>query len=99
MPSLKRTSFAKRHEGLWIGSASLAVLITVWEMAWRADLISPLFFSGPSAIAVKFAELLASGKLLSALMYTGGNFLVGFALAIAVGVPFGILLGWYRRLF
>jgi ABC-type nitrate/sulfonate/bicarbonate transport system permease component len=62
-------------------------------------MISPLFFSGPSAIAVKFVELAANGKLLSALAYTGGNFLVGFALAIAVGVPFGILLGWYRRLF
>jgi ABC-type nitrate/sulfonate/bicarbonate transport system permease component len=92
-------SFVQRHEGLWIGSASLAVLLVVWEMAWQAGMISPLFFSGPSAVAVKFVELVANGKLISALAYTGSNFLVGFALAIAVGVPFGILLGWYRRLF
>lgn len=95
----RSTSFAKRHEGFWIGTASLAVLVILWEIAWQAGLISPLFFSGPSAVAVKFVELLVSGKLLTALAYTGGNFLVGFALAIVVGVPFGILLGWYRRLF
>jgi ABC-type nitrate/sulfonate/bicarbonate transport system permease component len=104
MPQAERTtrrgkSFVQRHEGLWIGSASIAVLLVVWEMAWQAGMISPLFFSGPSAVAAKFVELSANGKLLSALTYTGGNFLVGFALAIAVGVPFGILLGWYRRLF
>ena len=92
-------SFVQRHEGLWIGSASIAALLVVWEMAWQAGMISPLFFSGPSAVAIKFVELLRNGKLLSALAYTGSNFIVGFALAIAVGVPFGILLGWYRRLF
>jgi NitT/TauT family transport system permease protein len=98
-PTRRGKSFARRHEGLWIGGASLAVLLVVWEMAWQAGMISPLFFSGPSAVAVKFVELLANGKLLSALAYTGSNFIVGFALAIGVGVPFGILLGWYRRLF
>jgi ABC-type nitrate/sulfonate/bicarbonate transport system permease component len=92
-------NFAQRHEGLWIGSASIAVLLVIWEMAWSAGLISPLFFSGPSAVVVKFVELLGNGKLISALAYTGSNFVVGFALAIAVGVPFGITLGWYRRLF
>ena len=98
-PSRRGKSFVQRHEGLWIGSASIAVLLVVWEAAWQAGMISPLFFSGPSAVAVKFIELLANGKLLSALAYTGSNFIVGFALAIAIGVPFGILLGWYRRLF
>jgi ABC-type nitrate/sulfonate/bicarbonate transport system permease component len=92
-------SFAQRHEGFWIGSASLAILLAVWEAAWQAGMISPLFFSGPSAVAVKFVELVGNGKLASALAYTGSNFIVGFALAIAVGVPFGIMLGWYRRLF
>jgi len=92
-------SFVQRHEGLWIGSASITVLLVVWEVAWQAGMISPLFFSGPSAVSVKFVELLGNGKLLSALAYTGSNFIVGFTLAIAVGVPFGILLGWYRRLF
>ena len=92
-------SFAQRHEGLWIGAASLAVLLAVWEAAWQAGMISPLFFSGPSAVAIKFVELIGNGKLFSALAYTGTNFIVGFALAIVVGVPFGILLGWYRKLF
>jgi NitT/TauT family transport system permease protein len=94
-----RKSFATRHEGFLISAASLAVVAVLWEFAWQRGLISPLFFSGPSAIAVKFVELVGNGKLAAALAYTGFNFLIGFLLAIAVGVPFGILLGWYRRLF
>jgi NitT/TauT family transport system permease protein len=30
--------------------------------------------------------------------YSGRNFLVGFALALAAGVVLGVLVGWYRRL-
>ena len=95
----RRMGFGARHEGALIGTLSLIVVFAVWEIAWQLGWISPLFFSGPSAIAVKFVELVRNGKLLIYLSYTGANFLVGFTLAIVAGVPFGILLGWYRRLF
>ena len=96
---VRRQSFATRHQGFLVGAASLSVVTLLWEITWQLGWISPLFFSGPSAIAVKFVELVGNGKLLACLSYTGMNFLGGFLLAIAVGVPFGILLGWYRRLF
>jgi len=99
MPRNRRRSFYARHEGSFIGALSLGVVLVLWEGAWRAGLISPLFFSGPSAIAAKFVELTANGKLAAYLSYSGINFLIGFTLAVMVGVPFGILLGWYRRLF
>ncbi|SED33117.1 NitT/TauT family transport system permease protein [Rhizobiales bacterium GAS191] len=94
----RRASFYSRHDGAIIGAGAILLVLALWEFCWRMGFISPLFFSGPSAIARKFVELAGSGKLGENLAYTGINFLIGFVLALIVGVPLGIMLGWYRRL-
>ena len=94
-----RTTLYARNEALILGSLAVAIVIGVWEVFWRAGMISPLFFSGPSAVAAKFVELIGNGKLKDAIAFTGRNFLGGFALALLVGVPLGVILGWYRRAF
>ena len=48
-------SFYQRHESLILGGGSIVLILGLWEAAWNARLISPLFFSGPSAIARQMA--------------------------------------------
>jgi ABC-type nitrate/sulfonate/bicarbonate transport system permease component len=69
----------------------------VWQALWSAGKISPLFLSGPSAIAKQFVFGLQHGTLLSDMAYSGTNFAIGFALALAAGVVMGVIIGWYRR--
>jgi ABC-type nitrate/sulfonate/bicarbonate transport system permease component len=95
----RRRSFLQKHESFVYGTISIVCFLAIWELAWQLRLISPLFFSGPSAIAVRFWELLAEGTLLRDAAYSGKNFLIGFVLALVTGVPLGILLGWYKRLY
>ena len=97
-PSRRRRSFLSRHEPLVYGAISVVVLIAFWEFCWQMKWISPLFFSGPTAVARKFWELAVNGTLGRDAAYTGKNFFVGFILALLTGVPFGIAFGWYRRL-
>lgn len=97
-PRPRRIGFARRHEGTLLAWAGVAAVLAVWQLAWSLGWISPLFFSGPSAIARKAVELVASGELQRNALFSGRNFLAGFALAIALGVPLGIAIGWYRRL-
>jgi len=40
---------------------------------------------------------LQHGTLLSDMAYSGTNFAIGFALALAAGVVLGVIIGWYRR--
>lgn len=94
----RRTSFWREHEGPLLASLAIGCVILVWQLAWSLGWISPLFFSGPSAIAGKFIELVASGELQSNALFSGRSFLAGFVLAVLFGVPMGILIGWYRRL-
>jgi ABC-type nitrate/sulfonate/bicarbonate transport system permease component len=91
-------SFYRRHEAAILGGAAVLAVVGVWEGMWRAGLISPLFFSGPSAIGARFAQDWVEGTLLADIAYSGRNFALGFALAAVTGVALGVLVGWYRRL-
>jgi NitT/TauT family transport system permease protein len=74
--------------------ASLAVLIGAWEVFGRD--INPVFGSYPSAIAMAFVELARSGQLGAALYESLRPFVVGYGLAIIVGVPLGLVIGRFR---
>jgi ABC-type nitrate/sulfonate/bicarbonate transport system permease component len=92
-----KRSFYQQHESLILGGSAVAITIAVWQALWSAGKISPLFLSGPSAIAKQFVFGLQHGTLLADLAYSGTNFTIGFALAVVAGVVLGIILGWYRR--
>lgn len=89
-------SFYEKHDGLILGGSAVLIALTVWQIFWSAGLIDPLFLSGPSAIATRFARELNEGRLTHHLSFSAKNFLTGFSLATLLSVPLGILLGWYR---
>ena len=91
-------SFFRRHEAAILGGASVLAVAAAWEAVWKAGLISPLFFTGPSAVAARFRADWVHGTLAADIAYSGRNFALGFALAAVAGVALGILIGWYRRL-
>src|SRR6266487_2080206 len=74
--------------------ASLVVLIGAWEFFGRD--INPVFGSYPSAIAAAFVELVRTGQLGAALYESLRPFVVGYGLAIVVGVPLGLIIGRFR---
>ena len=74
--------------------ASVAIVLLLWEIFGRR--VNPVFGSYPSAIAVAFWELAVSGQLWTALYESLRPFLLGYALAIIVGVPLGLLIGGFR---
>jgi len=93
-----KKSFYQKHEALILGGSAVAITIAIWQALWAAGKISPLFLSGPSAIVKQFRYGLTQGMLLDDMRYSGTNFIIGFALALAGGVVFGIVIGWYRRI-
>jgi ABC-type nitrate/sulfonate/bicarbonate transport system permease component len=72
---------------------ALAAFLLVWEVASRAGLVEPLFASSPSLIAAKFAEMVGDGSIWPHVAATASVTAAGFALAVAVGVPVGIIMG------
>jgi NitT/TauT family transport system permease protein len=88
--------------GGWIGP--IAAFFLVWETIVRLNLASPALLSPPSEVFPTIWRYF-SGDMPS---YSGGSIwphlgaslrrgITGFALAVAVGLPLGLLLGWARR--
>ena len=93
---VRRRSFYRRNDAWLLGGGALLVLIAIWEFCWQQGWISPLFFSGPSAIAKRFVHEMQVGNLWGDMAYSGRNFAIGLGLATVTAIPLGIVLGWYR---
>jgi NitT/TauT family transport system permease protein len=72
------------------------VLVVIWEVVTRAGWVSPLILPSLSSIVhtaiVKFPLLMQMGAI------TATEFLLGFALSVAVGLPLGAMIVYSRTL-
>jgi NitT/TauT family transport system permease protein len=91
-------SFWERNEHALLGTMAMTAFLVFWEVAVALEWVNPLFTSSPSRIAIAGYEMFADGSIWPHLQVSGYEFVVGFGLAIVVGVPLGILMGWYGRL-
>jgi len=99
---LERQTKHRRRLQSWdtlIAIASVAVFLALWEWVTASGHIKPLFISSPSRVALAGAKMLGSGEIWPHLRISLAEFGLGFGLAILVGVPVGILVGWYRWAF
>jgi len=80
----------------FITMLSVGIMLLLWE--WFGRDINPVFGSYPSAIVEAFWQLSLSGKLWAALAESLQPFVVGYGLAIVIGVPVGLVVGRFRTL-
>jgi ABC-type nitrate/sulfonate/bicarbonate transport system permease component len=75
------------------------LFLLAWELVggvWQ--LVNPMFMSSPSLIFNAAVQLFSSGEIWNDLRVSGIEFFWGYILSVAVGIPFGIAVGWYKRL-
>jgi len=91
-----RSPLYRRYEHSLLAAAGVITFIALWELLPALGLVRPLFTSSPSRILTA-ARWLAANGLWNDIMISGTEFGIGFSLAVLVGVPLGVLLGWYHR--
>src|SRR5262245_47101220 len=69
-------------------------LFLVWEAVTRLGGVSPFLLPAPSAVIV--TSIVELPLLLRMSFYTASEFLLGFALGVAVGLPLGALIVYAR---
>jgi NitT/TauT family transport system permease protein len=72
-------------------------LLVCWHLAVR--LSGSDIFPAPIDVARGIQELVTHGLLLKYVVASLFRVSVGFMLALAVGIPLGLLIGWFERLF
>lgn len=81
-------------------AAGFCAFFAVWALAAASGLVPQLFLPSPLAVAHTFGELtqrpFVGYTLQQHLASSFGRFGMGFGLAVAVGVPLGLAMGWFR---
>jgi NitT/TauT family transport system permease protein len=98
-PALRRpgSGWFARREALTIGAASVIVFLSIWQGVAMARVVSELFLPGPYDIAIALYGLFQSSEIWLDIFTSGQEVFLGFGLAIVLGLPIGLLMGWYRR--
>ncbi len=92
-----RLNFAERYRKLLLGGLAVALFFAAWQAIFVVVPFNPLFISKPSLIAAGYVDLIESGDLFHDLAVSAVPFVYGFAAAVVVGVPLGIVMGWRVR--
>jgi ABC-type nitrate/sulfonate/bicarbonate transport system permease component len=91
--------FYLNQEKKILGSAAVIIFLGIWELVGNVlQLINPMFMSAPSLIAKAGFQLFASGEIYRDLYISGIELFWGYFLSIAVAVPFGLAIGWYKKI-
>jgi NitT/TauT family transport system permease protein len=90
------SAFKQRVESMALGTAVIVLLLIIWELLPYFVPMKQgtrLFFTVPSRILATLWQMFASGTIWAPLGVSATAFAIGLALAIAAGLPLGILLG------
>ena len=91
--------FYLNQEKKILGTLSVGIFLIIWELTGNVfQWINPMFMSSPSLIFKAAVEMFRTGEIYHDLYVSGIEFLGGYFLAAAVAIPFGILVGWYKRM-
>ena len=91
--------FYLNQEKKILGSAAVILFLVIWELVGNVfQLINPMFMSAPSLIAKAAFQLFASGEIYNDLYVSGVELFWGYILSAVVAVPFGIAIGWYKKM-
>lgn len=77
-------------------TVAIAAFLVLWEVAPRVGLVDRTFLVPFSEAVKALIELAKDGQLWDNTRASLVRSLSGFLIAIGVGVPLGLLIGWYR---
>ena len=91
----------EKRELFLISAVSVAVFLGIWELAVRMEWLDPQFVCSPSEAFLAFVDKLTNadpdGAVLGVHILESLKLaLIGYVAAVIVGVPLGLLLGYYR---
>jgi NitT/TauT family transport system permease protein len=90
--------FYLNQEKKILGTASVTIFLVLWELVGNTfQLINPMFMSAPSLIWKAAIDMFFSGEIYNDLYVSGIELFWGYFLSAVVAVPFGISIGWYKK--
>lgn len=81
----------------WWRTALFGVaLLLLWQVL-SGHVLSRIYFSNPEEIADRFGQLLGSGDLMSHVLASAKEFIIGYVIGVVAGIAVGVLLALLPR--
>jgi ABC-type nitrate/sulfonate/bicarbonate transport system permease component len=80
----------------WPGFLLIIGILVLWEIAARLQLVDPVSLPQVSTILSAWRDTITDGEMPRQLLPSLARILAGFALAVAVAIPLGLLMGTVR---
>ena len=97
--AVKRKSFLNRwYARPLISGTAVIAFLGLWQYVGTSGMVNPLFTGYPTGIVSEGIRWFIAGNGWHDLRVTIYELGVGFGMAILLGIPLGILMGWYRPL-
>jgi ABC-type nitrate/sulfonate/bicarbonate transport system permease component len=90
-------SLRGKNERLVLGLIGLVGVIAVWEITANLGLFRKSLLSTPTLIWRAAVTDFGSGAIWPHISVSASEFAIGFVASLAVGIPLGLAIGWFRR--
>ena len=81
----------------WLGALAIVLAIVLWQLVATVIIRYPFILPAPTDVLTAFISLLQDGSLILDIEASLIHFAIGLGLALIVGIPLGIAMGWNRR--
>lgn len=81
-----------------LGVLAIVLALIVWQFVAAVIIRYPFILPAPTDVASAFVSLVQDGDIFIDLGTSLVHFAIGLGLALLVGIPLGIVMGWNRRI-
>jgi NitT/TauT family transport system permease protein len=82
----------------WLGALAIVFAIGLWQFVAAVIINYPFILPSPTDVVSAFVTLVQNGTLLLDIQVSLTHFAIGLGMALLVGIPLGIIMGWSRRI-
>lgn len=80
-----------------LGVLAVLLAIIIWQFVAAVIIQYPFILPAPTDVLSAFVSLFQAGDIFLDIKASLIHFAIGLGLALLVGIPFGIIMGWNRR--
>lgn len=85
------------NERVFYGVVGFVGLTIAWEIATNTGIFRKSLLSSPTAIWKAALTDFGNGTIWPHIGASTGEFVIGFLVSLAIGIPLGLAIGWFRR--
>jgi NitT/TauT family transport system permease protein len=85
------------NQNRWLGVVAIVLALAIWEIIAVGFVKNSFILPSPLDVLSAFIGLVEKGRLLLDFEASMIHFAIGLGLALLIGIPVGIAMGWSRR--